>query len=260
MISLSSITARAVKFASDNSPLILTAIGATGVGATAYLTHKAAFKSAEAIADASSFHSDDEMKNSDKFKLVWINYLPAVGVGALTITSVICANRVSTKRSAALAGALLLANNDFDEYKAKVTEKLGIAKADKISDEVMKDKVKNSQASQIIIAGQHNVLCYDVTTDRFFESNIQDLKTAELDIQRQILNNGYATLTDWYTQIGLKRTPLSDELGWNTDKDKGFEVKITTTEDREGYRPCFAIDFRKYPVREYLQFKSDRDG
>src|SRR4051794_357035 len=97
----------------DNSTTILTAMGVTGTAATAYLTGRASFKAAEIIRKetaiiniAATDESDPVyLSKPDKVKLVWKLYIPPVGVGMTTITSIIVANKISSKKIAALAVA-----------------------------------------------------------------------------------------------------------------------------------------------------------
>ena len=55
-----------------------------------------------------------------------------------------------------------------------------------------------------------------------------------------MFNDLYATLDDFYDIIGLGKTGLSTDLGW--DSDRLLEIKLSTvlTEDN---RPCLAFDY-----------------
>lgn len=244
---------RAGKFAADNSPAILTAIGVTGALTTAYLTGKASFKAAELIADEEA-RLDTGLKPKEKVELVWRLYIPAAATGLLTVTCIIGANRIGTRRAAALATAMTISEKAFTEYKDKVVERLGKNKEQAVRDEIAQERVDRtpvSQTREVIIAGGGDVLCFDVFTGRYFKSDMETIKKAQNDVNYQIINNMYASVSDFYNRIGLPPTGYSDEVGWNSDKL--MELDISTTMSDDG-RPCISINFAAVPVRDYDRF------
>ena len=79
-------------------------MGVAGSVTTAVLSGRAGFKAAQIIADT----PDDEARphsNWERFKQVWPQFIPAAGVGAVTITSIIMSNRLSSREAAALGVA-----------------------------------------------------------------------------------------------------------------------------------------------------------
>lgn len=249
---------RAGKFAADNSPAILTAIGVTGALTTAYLTGKASFKAAELILEKQK-RLDEEPKSypldtKEKVELVWRLYIPAAATGLLTVTCIIGANRIGTRRAAALATAMTISEKAFTEYKDKVVERLGKNKEQAVRDEIAQERVDRTPVSltkEVIIAGGGDVLCFDVFTGRYFKSDMETIKKAQNDVNYQIINNMYASVSDFYNRIGLPPTGYSDEVGWNSDKL--MELDISTTMSDDG-RPCISINFAAVPVRDYDRF------
>jgi len=247
---------RAGKLAGDNTPAILTAIGVTGAITTAYLTGKASFKAAEILAlERNQFlegHTEDEFEDipfKEKMDLVWKLYVPAAASAVLTVTAIISANHIGTRRAAALASAYSLSEKAYGEYKGKVLEKFGEKKEQTVRDELAQDKVnKTPSTKQEIILMPHEVLCFDAFTGRYFKSDMETLRKAVNDINEQVINNTYAPLTDYYDLIGLARTDESDEIGWNTDEL--LKVDYSTTLSDDG-RPCISITFSARPVRNY---------
>lgn len=254
-MTLSSIFRQAEQIIADNSPLILTAIGVTGTVTTAIFSGKASFK-AGAILDNEAYirelHTPSEppMTTKEKVSLTWKLYIPAVTTGVLTISCIIAANRIGTRRAAAIAAAYSISEKAFVEYKEKVLEKVGQNKTKQIREELAQDRINANPVSsrEVIITGNGDVLCYDSITGRYFESNIETLRKAENDINRQIMNDMYVTLHEFYVAIGLPSTLYSTEVGWNTDTMLELQFSTTLSEDN---RPCIAIEYAAYPIRNY---------
>lgn len=247
------------KFAADNAPAILTGFGVAGVVATAYLTGKAAFRSAEILAEVEMEYQNlpenlDRtvwLEPKEKIQLCWRLYLPAVGMGALTIASIIAANRISDKRAAALAAAVSVGDRLFSEYKEKVKEKIGEKKEQEVRDEIAQDRVNQNPSgnSQVIITGTGDHLCYDMYSGRYFNSNVEAIRKAQNEINHQVLGDSYASLTDFYNKIGLSATDSSDEVGWTADNDM-LDVEFSTVLS-EDQKPCLAFRFNIRPYRGY---------
>lgn len=254
-MTLSKIAKLAEKFAVDNAPAIMTAIGVSGALATAYLTGKASFKAAEIIADKEHDFGNGlsfRYGRNDKIKLIWKLYVPAAATAGLTITAIIFANRIGTRRAAAVAAAYSLSEKAIAEYKEKVIEKIGEKKEQAVRDDIAQDRVRNNPPvdREIIITGNGEVLCCDLYSRRYFLSNIETLKRAENDLNHALLSDFSASLTDFYSLIGLRPTDVSDNLGWNSDKLLKLEISTTLSDDD---RPCIAFRFNVEPIKKFYK-------
>lgn len=246
----------------DNADTILTGMAVTGTVSTAYLTGRASLKAARLI-DAARLEAQDydsegkgdpeaDLSKTQKVKLVWRLYLPAVGVGTTTITSIIVANKLSSKKIAALAVASGISERALQEYKTKVIEKLSDKQDQQIRDEIAQDRVTKYPPGnrEIILAGTGDVLCYDMLTGRYFQSTVEDIKRAENKMNYQLLHHMSASLSEFYDEIGLPPTNYTDSVGWN-DTER-FEVTFSTVLSTDN-RPCLAIDFTHPPQLEYAR-------
>lgn len=241
----------AEKFAIDNSPVLLTAMGVAGIIGTAILTHKAALKAEKALVYAESHEQlGEDASNTEKLKVVYKHYIPPVLSGAVTIGCVVMANHIGTKRAAAMAAAYTVSERAFTEYREKVIERLGENQDRKLRDEIAQDRIDENPVdnSKVIIAGSGDVLCYDAFSGRYFTSNMESLRKAENDINYQILNTESASLTDFYQAINIPRTSVSEELGWNSSKLLELHYSTSMSADN---RPCISIDFTTLPIRNY---------
>jgi hypothetical protein len=260
-MNITALLKQAEKFAIDNSPSILTAIGVVGTVTTAYLTGKASFKAAQVIREEKvllrRYNQDVRhfLSFKDQAQMVWKLYIPAASTGVLTVASILAANHVSVRRATAMATAYSLSERAFTEYKGKVVEKIGENKEREVRDEVAQDRVDRNPVggNTVIITGKGEVLCYDTYTGRYFNCDMDTLLSAKNEINHCILNQGYASLTDFYHEIGLSRTEVSDEVGWNTDQLLELDISTTLAEDK---RPCLTISFNHRPIRKFDQFGS----
>jgi hypothetical protein len=245
------IVRQARKVTADNAPTILTAIGVTGAVTTAILAGKASFKAQRILDEHHHAFLDPALTKSDIFKgevkLTWKLFVPAIGTGAITVVSIVAANHISVRRAAALASAYTISQEAFREYKDKVYEKLGENKEKKITDDIAQDRV-NRLPPSVIIASNAKSLCLDTYSGRYFDCDMETIRSAVNDVNFRIINENYASLTDFWDMIGLSRTTDSDEIGWNTDMKLELVYSAALTEDG---KPVLTIEFRTVPIRGY---------
>jgi len=243
----------AQKMIGDNSPLILTGIGAAGVITTAILTGKASIK-ATRVLDVYRYDQDPkaEMFITKKQAAghVWKLYIPPVATGIVTVGAIIMANRIGTRRAAAMASAYVLSQEAFLEYKDKVVEKLGESKERAIHDDIAQDRVNANPVTEhsIVVTDGGNSLCYESLSGRYFNSSMEEMKAAQNNLNHHILRHQYASLTEFYDLLGLDRTGLSDDIGWSSDEM--LELTFTSTIASDG-RPCLVMQYQVAPLHGY---------
>lgn len=241
-----------------HSTTILTGVGVGGTVATAVLTGRASFKAADLIAQEKAIINIAVEDNVDPVyltkpqtvKLVWKLYLPPVAAGVVTVTSIVVANKISSKKIAALAVAGGISERALQEYKDKVVEKLGTRQDQKIRDEVAQDRVNNHPigSQEVILAGTGEVLCYDMLTGRYFQSTVEEIKAAENEINHEMLNSMGVSLAEFHDKVGLPSTPYTDSVGW---QGSDLIKVIFSTVMSEDKRPCIAVDFDRPPKLEW---------
>jgi hypothetical protein len=259
---LSEIAKATQNFTVHNSPTILTAIGVTGVISTAILTGKATYEADKILAH----HYDQEkwrlghdaeipqLGFKEHVNLVWREYIPAAGMGILTISAIVSANRIGSKRAAAVAAAYSISERAFAEYRDKVVERMGEAKEQRVRDEIAQEHVDRAElnSNTLLISDGGKVLCYDLYSKRPFVSSVEDIKKAQNDTNYQMLRDDSASLSDFYSRIDLEPTSFSDNVGWNTNKQ--LEVQISTMLSDE-QKPVVTIDFLTIPQPYYWKFR-----
>lgn len=247
-------------FLESNAGTILTSGGVVGTVTTAVLAakghHMAMTKLQQAEMQYATEHDGvGALDTKDKAKVIWPHYVPPVIIGSLTVSSIVAANMVSAKKAAALAAAYTVADGRLTEYKDKVAEKLTGPKNQAIHDEIAQDRVTKNppRDNEVIIIASGEVLCHDSISGRYFHSTVEQIRKAEHEINHQLATCQYASLSEFYHEIGLKATVLSDTVGWSAiEQDVMFELKLSsvTTPDQ---KPCISVDYSIMPTPNYHQ-------
>lgn len=244
---LQGILKAAERFITNNTPGILTGIGVAGAVTTAVLTGKASYRSALMIAsERDAFPHEPTVK--EKADLVWKEFIPPAIVGVTTVTAIIAANRVGSTRAAALAAAFKVSEKMAEEYKQKVVETIGKNGEEKIRQQVAQEHLERVPIPQTIIITGPECIFIDRFSGRTFKSDMESVKKAVNRVNHQVNNCFYASLTDFYDALGLEKTAVSDEFGWNTDELLDVTFTAVMTQDD---RPAIAMEYNKTPIRNY---------
>jgi hypothetical protein len=247
------------KIVADNSPAILSAIAVTGTLTTAYLSGRAAFKAAQIIEDETrnrdvDFEQDYKpMELREQVQLTWKLYIPAASTVVMTVACIVAANRIGTRRAAALAAAYKFSERATAEYKAKVVEKFGEKKEQAARDELAQERIDKNppKNGEVLYTGRGEVLCHEAFTGRYFLSDMQTLRKAQNDTNIVVIRDGYASLSVFYDLVGLAPTTHSDEVGWNTDRILDLKFSTCLAPDDTA---CISVDYAVVPTREYANF------
>lgn len=256
------------KFAQDNSPLILTTAGAVGVVATAYLSGRAGFKAGQIVAGEylNRMIDEDDYLDEEKeierltlketFNLTWKCYIPPAIAGVGTLGAVLMSNKIGMRRAAAMTTALALSEKAFDDYKAKVFEKIGEKKSTQIRDEFVQERINKDPLGdrEPVHTGQGQTLCYEFYAGRYFYADVEAIRKAENQINWR-LNNGHetASLSDFYQLLGLEKTDVSEDVGWRADTSP-LDINIVGHVSDKG-EPCLGVIYRSTPIRDYWRFQ-----
>lgn len=254
---------RAQELLQENATIILTAGGVVGTVATAVLAGRASFKAADIIRDKelAAVHPEGVedtivegtlgLDRKDKILLTFPLFVPPVITGGITIAAIVMANRMNAQRAAALAAAYGLSQRQLEEYKTKAAEKLGVAKTQKLDDELAQDRVNRAWGDgQVILIGDGEVMCYDEPTGRFFKSTMQMIDSAVNTTNEEIIHHDFVSASHFYEELGLPPTTWTDMVGFNTDNL--IELKKSTVLAPDN-TPCIAIDFKRAPTENYVR-------
>lgn len=232
------------RFTRDNSTSLLAATAVTGIITTGYFAAKAGYESAGIIAEAERT-TPYPLSTKEKFLLVWKRYIPATSSGAVGIAAIIGSASINARRTAALTAAYSITEKAFSEYKEKVIETIGDNKERKIRDEIASEKVQqNPPNATNVIVGSGDVLCLELHTGRYFQSDMETLRRAQNDINSKLISQNEATLSDLYYILSIPQTSSSSYSGWTSEKMLSLEF---SSQLHEG-KPCLAFDYNYIKV------------
>jgi len=165
-------------------------------------------------------------------------YLPAVGVGALSLAGIIGANTILSKRNAAMAAAYAAVSGGFKEYRDRVAERYGADAEQELRYDIHTEKIEETVTGEdgktkkvkksVQVIGADGVSDYA----RFFDTNTSeywiddpDYNMMLLKAQQSLANNqlntrGYVFLNDVYDMLGIDRSLPGQIVGWMRDETR----------------------------------------
>lgn len=271
------------------SPEILVAVGVVGTVVSAVMACKATTK-IDTILDetkeqldkiheyagnpdvAEKYNAEDAKKDTaivyahTGVKLAKL-YAPAVGLGILSISSILASNNILRKRNMAISAALAAATQDFKDYRNRVIERFGKEvdhqlryniKAEEIEETVTDEKGKEKKVKKNIEVADPNAsgyVKYFTRSNPYWE---EDSSYVEMFLRSQqnyandkLKATGHLTLNDVYDMLGFHDSKAGMVVGWiydldhpNGDNYVEFDVKkVNLPNEQGGYEEAYAIDF-----------------
>lgn len=257
------------KQVSKYGPEIAVGVGIAGMITTTILAVKATPKSLRLI-EAEKKRRNHEIKEEakesgkdmvglidrlsifDTVKVAWKPYIPAMISGALSIGCIVGASTVHVKRNAALATAYQLAANTLSDYKEKVIETIGEEKEREVQKKVDAKKVEKISSTEPSFVRKGKPLCIEPISGRPFEMDLEDVKAA-INRLNYRLTGGMEeciSLSEWYDEIGLKHTDVSDYMGWNIYSDGLITVTEVPSSTDDG-ELCWVLEYAVLPHYKY---------
>lgn len=237
------------------SPGILTGIGITGMIGATFMAVKATPKALYLIEAKKEESEVEELTPVEAIKTCWKCYIPATLTTVVSAACLIGASTVSAKRNAALATAYSISEAALREYQEKVVEVVGEKKEKAVRDAVAKNQIERDPVTKsevVIIDSNSNTLCYEPLSGRYFKSTIDKIKKAEIKLDRQMIQEMYVSLNDFYWEIGLDETDLGDKMGWNLSK--GYMDLSFSSQLADDGTPCAVIVYGIPPVYDYQNY------
>lgn len=209
-----------------HAPTILSIFGGIGAVTSVVLSSDSALRAKMALEDAKP-----DISKADKAVIYAEAYAPTVLMTAATLVCIFGSNHVNQRRLAGIAGAYILKETALNEYRDKVEEVIGKNKAQKIRDSIFQDHIdENPQTDKnsIVPISQDLTgmgLWYDQLSGRYFHSNAEKIRRAILEANQELLKNGYVSVNDVYSLLGLPDIKLGYDLGWESSRND--EVIVT---------------------------------
>lgn len=239
------------------SPEILTGIGIAGMITSTVLAVKATPKALQLIEEqeaelAREYQEEVSLTPLETVKATWKCYIPAAVTCVTSVACLIGANTVHARRGAALATAYKLSEAALVEYKDKVIETVGEKKEQVVREKIAEDKIKENpvETKTIVVTGKGKTLCFEPLSSRYFYGDIEAIRRAAIKLNEELLHSicGYVSVSDFYDEIGLSHTAMSDIFGWNTDELIDLDITSHVTADDQ---PALVIGHHHRPKYDY---------
>ena len=195
----------------------------------------------------------EEYTNLDIVKDTWKLYAPSAGMFTASAASLIFSHKVSARRYAMLATAYKISESSLIEYKEKVQEVIGENKSEAIEKKVAEKHAQEADKAdnQVILTGGGPVLFLEPVSQRYFKSDIETVRAAVNDINFKMINEMYASLSDFYDLLNIKHTDISDYIGWQIGRDDRMNVRFTPCMADNGREPCISLEYHIPPHYDY---------
>lgn len=253
-----------LKFASDNSPAILTGLGIAGFGTTVVMTarvasrveetHKRRVWEREDIVE----YGEPELRKYDirqsyvgEAKELAPLCAPAVGVGLISVGCVLMAHKIHSDRQAAIMTAYSISTEALNRYQSKVIEKLGEEMHQDILDsatrEFLHDNPEKDVDPETLVIPEGTVRCYDAVTGRYFFSSREKILEAESEVNKRLINEVRVPLEEFYYELGLEESfVLGKKTGWDISTPYygggNLDVYFTPMLD-DDKNPCLVLNY-----------------
>lgn len=251
---MSNIINNAKIFLSKHSPEILVGIGVTGMITSTVLAVRATPKALGLLEGAREEKHGEDLTPLEMVKVAWKPYMPSIVIGAVSVSCIIGASAVNTKRNAALATAYAISEKSLLTYRDKVIETIGEKKDKEIREKIAQDEVdkKPVSNSQVIITSKGNTLCMDALSGRYFRSDLDKIKKVINELNRDIVTQNYVSLNELYYALGLEGLKNGSRLGWNINEGL-IELSYSTCL-AENDEPCIVINYETEPYYDFDKF------
>lgn len=244
---------------SKHSPEILMGIGIASMLTTVVLAVKATPKALEKIEEAKE-EKGEELTKVETVKAAWKPYIPAAVTGVVGVGCLIGSNSVNAKRNAALATAYQVTTTAFNDYKEKVVETIGEKKEKTVRDKVAQKQVdSNPVATKTVYnTGNGGTLVYDPQFDKYFRCNIDCIDKAVNKLNNRMVSGHceYISLNEFYDELGVSRSGIGDNLGWNIGRDGLIEIDHNSAMVTDSGEPCIVITYTVAPKYDYFKINA----
>lgn len=222
-----------------NSPTLLFGAGVIGVVGTVVLASRATLKLNDLVDEYEEKENEllDSVQATDrdhkKLKAAFILdtcqlYLPAVGVGALSIAALTGSHVILTKRNTSLMAAYAALQQSIEGYRKRVRDHVGEEEERKLYHGVRTDQVavegpNGTEVQTVERSAGQGVYEYEFSRqtsknfDERSEYNYMFLKSVEVYSNEKLTAYGKLLLDDVLEALGMEPDARSHVVGWHKD-------------------------------------------
>lgn len=249
-----------VPFLKRRSPTILTILGVFGTIATGVLAAKDTPKALQRKYDAEE-EKGEPLTKVEVVAAMAPAYVPATAVCFSTILCIVGSNKLNKQKQAAIMGAYTMLKNVFNDYRKQAEIVFGENADHDIQQSIEKSK---EDPDKPINWSELRTFCLefdgieDANCNKLFTRTMEEVFTAQYQFNKLFVQEGFASLNDFYKMMDLPDTADGDSYGWSYEAgtDYGyfwvdFCNEKTTTDD--GFE-CIHIYALCPPIYDYMNY------
>lgn len=240
----------------------MSCVGIAGTVTTTVFAVKATTRASRLLQKAEE-EKGNELETAEKIKIAVPVYIPTALALTGTVACILGANILNKRSQASLMSAYALIDGSFKQYKGKLKELYGEETHQNVVDAIVKEECKDIQVNAGCMGLPCNLeadsddeihLFYDLNGQRYFESTLAKVVTAEYHLNRNFVLRGYVVLNELYDFLGLEPTDFGSELGWAVE-DEFYWIdfnhrKVIMDDGLE----CYVIESYYEPSLEWKEY------
>lgn len=202
----------------------------------------------KATYDAHDILADESLTWQEKAKQAAPHYVKVLAANGAVAACAVADDAVTTRKIKNLVGTVAaqselgrIAQEKFNEYDRVVREQIGPKKGQALLDEAIGRMMKNKAQVE---PAENEMVFYDIISKQKFAKDIEVVRRAERDLMSYLTKHPFVSLNYFYEMIGLDKTDIGYQLGWNNDDGVIFEY--TSMLDDDG-KPCIVLGYKVAP-------------
>lgn len=233
-----------------HSPTILSVIGCVGVGITAVMSARDTVKAMKQIDFEQRFHVR-ELDAKEKVKIAAPCYIPTIITGLSTILCVCGANKLNKDVQKSLAGAYMLLDRSYKEYRGSVKEVYG-----KDGDLSVVKNIADKKVDEAKTTDENEEMFFDFNSLQFFPSTLSKICEAEKAANEIMRTHGCVSLGTLYYLMGKDSTEYDESVGWSIGAGKLYdydhvELDVQEVIGKDGMK-YYVVDFMDTPTEDFM--------
>lgn len=244
-----------------NLPSILTVTAVCGVGVTAFLTGKAVLNADKKIKDREE-EINDILTNTEKFKLVYKDFIPPLVAGISTGACIIGAHKSSMQQFATVVTAARNIEKQLEDNRDAVSEVFGDKGLRKVDEKINEDRAAKyfASANTVYETGHGTVLCCEgFLTGALFRANREWVRKIVNDFNMRLIDGEILSYNDFIQMLiptfDAELLPnAGDVFGYNLDiRRLTLEIVEDSFLTQNESEPGYIFNVRELPLLNYTE-------
>ncbi len=237
----------AISWATKNQTVIKAVLAGVGVVTTGVTAARAGYKAREIVEEREELVGE-EILFTDKARLTWPLFVAPFVSGAASIFCIYSGTHTSLKNLATVSALYSASRQDLKMTKEAIAELEGPKKLIKVVDKVNEKKEEAATNKEVVITNEGETIIFDAFSGRYMKSDLEKVRANVNLINKDVVQEGWACLNDFFFLNHLEELPIGDDMGWTVDNL--LDVTFTSKLMANG-KPCVVMSYEVCP-RSFL--------